>query len=61
MSHLLVRFAGHYDKCVAQLQQTFKNNVAEVTGYIFSHSQVSCKNLLVITLIVSIQGYVLDT
>ena len=49
----LFKISGHYDKCVAQLQATFKDNVAEVTGCIFSHSQVSKKNLLLIKLIVS--------
>ena len=46
--------SGHYDKCVAQLQAAFKDNMAEVTGCIFSHSQVSKKNLLLIKLIASL-------
>ncbi len=53
----VVEFAGSYDKCVAQLQQAFRDNVMEVTGCIFSHSQVSKKNLLVIKLIVSLTAF----
>lgn len=42
---------GHYDKCVSALQENFKDNMATVTATIFSHSQVSKKNMLVTMLI----------
>ncbi len=48
--------SGHYDKCVATLRDQYKDNMAEVTGCIFSHSQCHKKNFLVIKLIVSTQG-----
>ena len=46
-------FPGSYDKCVAGLRSKHKDDMAAVTEAIFSHSQVSKKNQLVITLIVS--------
>ncbi|XP_034234889.1 acetyl-CoA carboxylase isoform X2 [Thrips palmi] len=42
---------GQYDKCVSALQENFKDNMATVTATIFSHSQVSKKNMLVTMLI----------
>ncbi|XP_013400503.1 acetyl-CoA carboxylase isoform X2 [Lingula anatina] len=42
---------GHYDKCVAQLREKHKDDMATVMATIFSHSQVQKKNLLVIMLI----------
>lgn len=42
---------GHYDKCVAALRESNKDDMATVVATIFSHSQVSKKNLLVTLLI----------
>lgn len=43
---------GSYDKCVHLLRETNKDNMAAVTEAIFSHAQVTSKNILVIALIV---------
>ena len=43
---------GSYDKCVHQLRDANKDNMAAVSPAIFSHAQVSKKNLLVPALIV---------
>ncbi|XP_074110362.1 acetyl-CoA carboxylase isoform X2 [Cotesia typhae] len=42
---------GHYDKCVSALIQQYKDNMPMVTNTIFSHNQVSKKNVLVTMLI----------
>lgn len=42
---------GHYDKCVAALREKHKDDMATVVSTIFSHGQVSKKNLLVTLLI----------
>lgn len=42
---------GHYDKCVSGLIDQFKDDMAMVTNTIFSHSQVTKKNILVTMLI----------
>lgn len=42
---------GHYDKCVSALIEKYKDDVATVTGMIFSHNQVTKKNVLVTMLI----------
>lgn len=42
---------GHYDKCVTTLRDKHKDNMLAVVNTIFSHSQVSKKNLLVTSLI----------
>lgn len=42
---------GHYDKCVAALREKHKDDMATVVSTIFSHSQVTKKNLLVTLLI----------
>ncbi|XP_025161543.1 acetyl-CoA carboxylase isoform X2 [Harpegnathos saltator] len=42
---------GHYDKCVSALIEKHKDDVATVTGMIFSHNQVTKKNVLVTMLI----------
>lgn len=42
---------GHYDKCVAQIRESNKDDMATVVNTIFSHSQVAKKNLLVTLLI----------
>lgn len=44
---------GHYDKCVFTLREENKGDMANVLNYIFSHAQVTKKNLLVTMLIVS--------
>lgn len=44
---------GHYDKCVFALREENKGDMATVLNYIFSHAQVTKKNLLVTMLIVS--------
>lgn len=46
-------FSGHYDKCVFKLREENKGDMANVLNYIFSHAQVTKKNLLVTMLIVS--------
>lgn len=45
---------GHYDKCVFTLREENKGDMANVLNYIFSHAQVTKKNLLVTMLIVSV-------
>lgn len=45
--------AGHYDKCVFALREENKSDMNAVLNYIFSHAQVTKKNLLVTMLIVS--------
>lgn len=42
---------GHYDKCVTALREKHKDDMLSVVNTIFSHSQVSKKNLLVTSLI----------
>lgn len=42
---------GHYDKCVTALREKYKGDMLSVVNTIFSHSQVSKKNLLVTSLI----------
>ncbi|XP_076277454.1 acetyl-CoA carboxylase isoform X2 [Lasioglossum baleicum] len=42
---------GHYDKCVSALIEEYKDDVATVTATIFSHNQVTKKNVLVTMLI----------
>ncbi|KAG4075355.1 hypothetical protein HA402_003146 [Bradysia odoriphaga] len=42
---------GHYDKCVTTLREKHKDDMLSVVNTIFSHSQVSKKNLLVTSLI----------
>ncbi|KAI5726751.1 hypothetical protein M8J76_007892 [Diaphorina citri] len=42
---------GHYDKCVTALREKYKDDMAAVTATIFSHGQVSKKNMLVTMLI----------
>ncbi|CAL7951788.1 unnamed protein product [Xylocopa violacea] len=42
---------GHYDKCVSALIEQYKDDVATVTAMIFSHNQVTKKNVLVTMLI----------
>lgn len=44
---------GHYDKCVFALREENKGDLTNVLNYIFSHAQVTKKNLLVTMLIVS--------
>lgn len=46
--------AGHYDKCVFTLREENKSDMNAVLNYIFSHAQVTKKNLLVTMLIVSV-------
>lgn len=50
-------FAGHYDKCVFTLREENKVDMVNVVNYIFSHAQVTKKNLLVTMLIVSVQPF----
>uniref|UniRef100_V5GV05 Acetyl-CoA carboxylase n=1 Tax=Anoplophora glabripennis TaxID=217634 RepID=V5GV05_ANOGL len=47
---------GSYDKCVSLLREKHKDDMAAVTATIFSHSQVSKKNLLVTMLIDHLWG-----
>lgn len=42
---------GHYDKCVSALIEKYKDDAATVTNMIFSHNQVTKKNVLVTMLI----------
>ncbi|XP_055920497.1 acetyl-CoA carboxylase isoform X2 [Eupeodes corollae] len=42
---------GHYDKCVGLIRERHKDDMLTVVNTIFSHSQVSKKNLLVTLLI----------
>lgn len=48
--------AAHYDKCVINLREQLKPDMAQVLHCIFSHAQVAKKNQLVIMLIVSGTG-----
>lgn len=43
---------AHYDKCVINLREQYKPDMSPVLEYIFSHAQVSKKNVLVTMLIV---------
>ena len=44
---------GPYDKCVMSLRDEFKSEMETVVWSIFSHSQISKKNQLVVQIIVS--------
>lgn len=48
---------AHYDKCVINLREQFKPDMTPVLECIFSHAQVSKKNILVTMLIVSGAGH----
>ncbi|XP_030883299.1 acetyl-CoA carboxylase 1 [Leptonychotes weddellii] len=48
--------AGHYDKCVFALREENKSDMNTVLNYIFSHAQVTKKNLLVTMLIDQLCG-----
>ncbi|KAG1687910.1 Acetyl-CoA carboxylase [Nymphon striatum] len=50
-------FQGHYDKCVSVLRDKNKDNMLKVLEFIFSHSQVAKKNILVIKLIDHLCGH----
>lgn len=43
---------AHYDKCVINLREQYKPDMTPVLECIFSHAQVSKKNVLVTMLIV---------
>lgn len=43
---------AHYDKCVINLREQYKPDMTPVLESIFSHAQVSKKNILVTMLIV---------
>ncbi|CAO2644622.1 Acetyl-CoA carboxylase 1 [Lemmus lemmus] len=47
---------GHYDKCVFVLREENKSDMNTVLNYIFSHAQVTKKNLLVTMLIDQLCG-----
>ncbi|XP_056601991.1 acetyl-CoA carboxylase isoform X2 [Triplophysa dalaica] len=47
---------AHYDKCVINLREKYKPDMTPVLECIFSHSQVSKKNILVIMLIDQLCG-----
>ncbi|KAL5009691.1 hypothetical protein ScPMuIL_011996 [Solemya velum] len=47
---------GHYDKCVADLRERNKDDMAAVTGTIFSHLAVQQKNTLVTMLVDHLWG-----
>nr|XP_020449981.1 acetyl-CoA carboxylase 2 isoform X2 [Monopterus albus] len=47
---------AHYDKCVINLREQHKPNMNPVLDYIFSHAQVSKKNILVTMLIDQLCG-----
>nr|KAF6454464.1 acetyl-CoA carboxylase alpha [Rousettus aegyptiacus] len=47
---------GHYDKCVFTLREENKSDMNTVLNYIFSHAQVTKKNLLVTMLIDQLCG-----
>lgn len=49
--------AAHYDKCVINLREQLKPDMAQVLHCIFSHAQVAKKNQLVIMLIVRGRGH----
>lgn len=47
---------GHYDKCVFSLREENKSELTMVLNYIFSHAQVTKKNLLITMLIDQLCG-----
>lgn len=47
---------AHYDKCVFNLREHYKPDMTPVLNYIFSHAQVSKKNVLVTMLIDQLCG-----
>ncbi|XP_028313974.1 acetyl-CoA carboxylase isoform X2 [Gouania willdenowi] len=47
---------AHYDKCVIKLREQHKPDMSPVLDYIFSHAQVSKKNILVTMLIDQLCG-----
>ncbi|KAK7934090.1 hypothetical protein WMY93_004986 [Mugilogobius chulae] len=47
---------AHYDKCVVNLREQYKPDMTPVLNYIFSHAQVSKKNILVTMLIDQLWG-----
>ncbi|XP_072289677.1 acetyl-CoA carboxylase isoform X3 [Eucyclogobius newberryi] len=47
---------AHYDKCVINLREQYKLDMSPVLNYIFSHAQVSKKNILVTMLIDQLCG-----
>lgn len=47
---------AHYDKCVFNLRERYKPDMTPVLNYIFSHAQVSKKNILVTMLIDQLCG-----
>uniref|UniRef100_A0A7N8XUV7 acetyl-CoA carboxylase n=1 Tax=Mastacembelus armatus TaxID=205130 RepID=A0A7N8XUV7_9TELE len=47
---------AHYDKCVINLREQYKPDMSPVLEYIFSHAQVSKKNILVTMLIDQLCG-----
>ncbi|CAL1616009.1 unnamed protein product [Knipowitschia caucasica] len=47
---------AHYDKCVINLREHYKPDMTPVLNYIFSHAQVSKKNVLVTMLIDQLCG-----
>ncbi|KAM9320807.1 acetyl-CoA carboxylase 1 [Gastrophryne carolinensis] len=47
---------GHYDKCVFSLREENKSDLTMVLNYIFSHAQVTKKNLLITMLIDQLCG-----
>ncbi|XP_063308912.1 acetyl-CoA carboxylase 1 isoform X1 [Pelobates fuscus] len=47
---------GHYDKCVFALREENKSDLTTVLNYIFSHAQVTKKNLLITMLIDQLCG-----
>ncbi|XP_033828316.1 acetyl-CoA carboxylase isoform X2 [Periophthalmus magnuspinnatus] len=47
---------AHYDKCVINLREQYKPDMTPVLNYIFSHAQVSKKNILVTMLIDQLCG-----
>ena len=50
----MIYLVGSYDKCVHTLRETNRENMVAVTEAIFSHAQVSKKNVLITALIVSV-------
>ncbi|XP_050664997.1 acetyl-CoA carboxylase isoform X2 [Leptidea sinapis] len=48
---------GSYDKCVMALRDKYKDDMQAVANYIFSHNQVTKKNLLVTMLIDHLWAY----
>ncbi len=48
----LILMTAHYDKCVINLREQYKPDMTPVLEGIFSHAQVSKKNVLVTMLIV---------